>query len=238
MRRIIRTMIQATVNDAIVSEAQNADDAMRLLEEGQYHLVLFTKESSNVKWLEFAQKRLALPDPQKTNFVLLSSSNKQDYFDRIRDYGINEHLIIPCHTNVLGELITRICNPFLMRTAKRYSSPNSVAFIEQGGNTYEAEVINISGGGFLCELDSPIHFNWAAPVMVTLEFEIEGSQVNIKGLYSILSRLVIVETNSDYTPRRIRLACRFVNVNQESKAQMDQVFSFIEKQEESLGNRD
>ncbi len=234
MRKIIKTMIQATVNDAAISEAQDAEDAMQLVEEGQFHLVLFTKESSNTGWLEFAQKRLALPDPQKTNFVLLSSSSRQDYFKKIKAYGIQEHLQIPCSPNMLGELITRICNPFILRGARRYSSPNSVAVIEQGAGASEAEVINISGGGFLCELDSPEHFNWAAPFMVTLEFETESGPMNIKGLFSVLSRLIVVDSNADYTPRRVRLACRFINVPEEGRARLDQLFSQIERQEETL----
>jgi len=48
--------------------------------------------------------------------------------------------------------------------------------------------------------------------------------------------LMVVESNTDYSPRRIRLACRFINVPEESRKQLSQVFKVIEQQEDQLGH--
>ncbi|MFA6282507.1 MAG: PilZ domain-containing protein [Desulfurivibrionaceae bacterium] len=238
MRRIIRTMIQATVNDAVVSEAQDAEEARGLIEDAHYHLVIFSRESSGKKWLEFARKRLALPEAQRTNFVLFTSMRKQDYIEEIRRYGIEEYFTIPCAPNVLGELITRLCTPFSMRKARRYSVPDAIASLEQGGNSFPAEIVNFSEGGLLCELDASSQFNWCMPAMIGLELNLEDATLKVAGLYSVVRRLMVVESNTDYSPRRIRLACRFINVPEESKKQLLQVFEVIEKQEGLLGNED
>ena len=238
MRRIIRTMIQATVNDAIISEAHDAEEAQGLIEDAHYHLVIFSKESSGKKWLEFARKRLALPDGQRTNFILFTSSKKQDYFEEIKRYGIQEHIIIPCSPDALGELITRICTHFAMRTTRRYSVHDASASLEQGGNSFPAEVINFSEGGLLCELDAPAQLNWFMPAMLSMEFNIEGATLKVAGLYSVARRLMVVGANTDYSPSRIRLAYRFINVPEESKKQLTQVFGMIEKQEGLLGHED
>lgn len=238
MRRIIRTMIQATVNDAVVSEAQDAEEAQGLIEDAHYHLVIFSRESSDKKWLEFAQKRLALPEAQKTNFILFTSSKKQDYFEEIKRYGIREHIIIPCAPDALGELITRTCTHFAMRETRRYSIHDASASLEQGSNSFPAEVINFSEGGALCELDAPAQLNWFMPAMINMEFNLDGATLKVAGLYSVARRLMVVEANTDYSPRRIRLAYRFISVPEESKKQLAQVFGVIEKQEGQLGYED
>lgn len=236
MRRIIGTMIRATVNDAVVSEAHNAEEAQGLIEDAHYHLVIFSRESSNKNWLEFAQKRLALPEPQRTNFILFTSSKKQDYFEEIKRYGIQEHIIIPCGPNALGELIARTCTHFAMRASRRYSIHDTRASLAQGGNNFPAEVINFSEGGLLCELDAPAQLNWFMPAMISMECNLDGDTLKVAGLYSLTRRLIVIESNPDYSPKRIRLACTFINVPEESKKQLAKVFKVVEKQEGLIGS--
>lgn len=236
MRRIIRTMIQATVNDAVVSEARNAEEAQGLIGDARYHLVIFSRESSNKSWLEFAQKRLALPEAQRTSFILFTSSKKQDYFEEIKRYGIQEHIIIPCGPTALGELIIKTCTHFAMRSSRRYSIHDTSASLSQGSNSFTAEVINFSEGGALCELDAPAQLNWFMPLMISVEFNLDGAKLKVSGLYSLARRLSVIESNPDYSPKRIRLACTFVNVPEESKNQLVEVFALIEKQEGLIGH--
>jgi hypothetical protein len=229
-------MIQATVNDAVVSEAHNDEEAQGLIEDAHYHLVIFSRESSNKKWLEFAQKRLALPEAKRTNFILFTSSKKQDYLEEIKRYGIKEHIIIPCGPNVLGELIARTCTHFAMRASRRYSIHDAKASLAQGSLSFPAEVINFSEGGALCELDAPAQFNWFMPLMISLEFNLDGAKLKVAGLYSSARRLSVIESNPDYSPKRIRLACTFITVPEESRNQLVEVFKVIEKQEGLIGH--
>jgi len=110
--------------------------------------------------------------------------------------------------------------------------------LEQGSDSYPAEIINFSEGGILCELEAQGGFNWFLPAMISLEILLEGATLKVAGLYSVAKRLMVVEANPDYSPRRIRLACRFISVQEESKKQLLQVFSVIEKQEGLFGHED
>ena len=89
----------------------------------------------------------------------------------------------------------------------------------------------------LCELDAPAQLNWFMPTMISMEFNLDGGILKVAGLYSVARRLMVVEANPDYSPRRIRVACRFINVPEESKKQLAQVFRVIEKQEGSARAR-
>lgn len=83
----------------------------------------------------------------------------------------------------------------------------------------------------LCELDAPAQLHWFLPTMISMEFSLDGTTLKVAGLYSVVRRLIVLESNSDYSPRRIRMACRFISVSEESKKQLAQVFKMIEHQE-------
>lgn len=234
MRRIIKTMIRATVTDAVVSEASDSQEAMGLFATCHFHVALFSKESVEQEWLEFAKEMSSGKGGQRSDFVLFTSNNDEGYIEEIKQYHIVESVIIPCSANELGELITRICNPFVMRTTRRYSAPNTVVHISQGSTNLSAEVINFSLGGMLCEFDMPEGYNWAAPAISNLEFDLEGFQLTSPGLCSVLSSLMVVDSNPDCSPKRIRFACRFVDISEEAKANLSLIFAKIEAQEEAL----
>ncbi|HCC54184.1 MAG TPA: hypothetical protein DEQ20_04550 [Desulfobulbaceae bacterium] len=231
MRRIIRTMIQATISDAVVSEVKDSKAAQGLIEGAHYHLVIFSKESSGKKWLEFAQQRLALPEKQRTNFAMFSSTQKQPYCAELIDYGIEEYFTIPCAANDIGQIITRLCPYDTMRHTKRYSVPDTIVNLAQGSNIFLGEVINFSEGGMLFEIDAYSQIQWFLPVMASLEMKLDGATLKVSGLYTVARHLMVVEMNPDYSPKRIRLACRFISVPEESKNQLAQVFTVIEKKE-------
>lgn len=231
MRRIIKTMIQITISDAVVSEVKDSKEAQGLIEEEHCHLVLFSKESSGKKWLEFAQQRLALPEKQRTKFVMFSSTQKQPYCNEIIDYGIEEYFTIPCAANDIGKIITRLCPYDTMRHDKRYSVPDAIVHLAQGSNIFSGEVINFSEGGMLCEIDAHPQTQWFMPLMASLELKLDGAMLKVDGLYSVARHLMVVEANPDYSPRRIRLACRFISVPEASKQQLAEIFTLIEKKE-------
>lgn len=232
MRRIIRTMILATVNDAQVDEVSDSQSAMSLLQRNKYHVALFTPESADQAWFDFLQKNNQQGDvKQKTTYVVFTSSKKQDYLNEVKRYGVEELLQIPCTPQVVGELITRICSPFAMRATRRYNYPNTSARIEQFGRSFQAEVVNFSEGGMLCDLTVPEGYDWSSTSVLNLGFSINDRMYEVSGVLSALSRLEVVESHSDYTPKRVRLAFRFVSVPQDSTETLTEVIGLVEKME-------
>lgn len=228
MRRIMKTMVLATINDAIVSEAHDAREAREMVEGGRYHLVLFSKESSSKKWLEFANKRIFLPDGKKTAFVLFTSSAREDFFVELRGYGIMEHLVVPCAAEQVGEVVSRACSNYAMRESRRYSVLNAYATLEQGSSSFPAELVNFSLGGASCELDFTPQLNWAMPLIVNMKLAIDGVDFCVSGLYAFPRKLMVVTSNADYTPKRIRVALRFILVPETSRKDLSKL---IEKAE-------
>ena len=235
MRRIITTLIQSTVDDAIVLEANNVQDAISLFDKSHYHIALFSKESSTQEWLEFAKRQSGKSERQRTKFVLFSSNKNEDYVAEVESYGVMEHLLIPCSAKQMERLIARICSPFFMRRNRRYSHQNAKVEIFQKNINMKAKLLNFSSGGMLCELDVTQPFDWAVPFMATIAFEADGVMLEAVNLYSTLSRLMMVDANPDYSPKRIRLACRFVVVPDETKNVLLKMFDHIEADEASLG---
>ena len=235
MRRIITTLIQSTIDDAIVSEANNVRDAMALFNQGSFHIALFSKESSTQEWLDFAKNQSAKSELNRTRFVIFSSNQNEDFISAVQAYGVMDHLLIPCSSRQMEQLVTRICSPFFMRTDRRYSHQNAKALIMQKNKNLSAQLLNFSSGGMLCELEVAQDFDWTIPFMTTVNFAGGDVVLEAANLYSIMSRLMVVENNPDFSPRRIRLACRFVIVPDETKGVLDKMFGYIEAEEGRLG---
>ena len=135
MRRIIKTMILAGVNDADVAESQDVAEAMDRLEGRNFHVVLFSRESSTREWLEFMRKRSAETGPERTTaFVLFTSSRQKKVVEEFKAYGVKEHVVIPCSPHDLGGLINRVCSVFTCVPAEAKKVLDRVfAFIEKTG---------------------------------------------------------------------------------------------------------
>lgn len=235
MRKIIRTMILANINDAEVNEAYDVTETIEKLAEEEHHIVLFSRESSTDEWLDYIKKTTGDSSGKyPTKFVLFTSTKQQDFIDKVREFGVVDHQVIPCSAQAFAETIDRVFNPYDLRSTKRYNLPDTVAFLEQGSERLQAEVINFSMGGLLCELDFTPQYNWAAPVMIAVNFPMEDEKLSAGGLYSFMIRLVVVESNPDFSPSRIRVAFRFSMVPAETKEVFEKVFDYIETQEKQL----
>lgn len=235
MRRIIKTMILAEVNDAEVAESQDVVEAMDRLQGRNFHVVLFSRESSSGEWLDFVRQCNAKPALEKPAFVLFTSSKQKKVAEEFKAYGVREHIEVPCSPKALGELINRVCSVFDLRSGRRYSLPGATAILEQGPNSTTAELVNFSDGGMLCELTRVGCYSWNAPAMVTINLPLNGQQLVATGLFSVTTRLSISESYADHTPKRFRIAFRFLTVPGETKKVLDKAFAYIEKQEGMVG---
>ncbi len=232
MRRIIRTMILAEVNDAVVTESHDVVEAMGRLQARNFHVVLFSRESSTPEWLEFVRQRGTVgADQERTAFILFTSSKQKKLAEEFRTHGVKEQVTVPCSPHQLGETINRVCSIFTLRSGRRYSLPGAVAILEQGAGSTIAELINFSDGGMLCELREVGAYLWSAPAMVTLNLPLDSEEFVATGLFSVTTRLTVSESHPDHTPKRVRIAFRFLTVPAATKKTLDKVFAFIEKEE-------
>ncbi|MDH5299515.1 MAG: hypothetical protein OEV91_10895, partial [Desulfobulbaceae bacterium] len=170
IRRILRTMILANINDAEVAEAPDTAKAMHRLAEGNTHLVLFSWESADDQWFDFIKKSRTASGSQRLNFILFTSRPDDRHLARVKEAGVAAQLFIPCTPAILTETVNRACNPTLLRESRRYNIPEAEATLNQGAISLDARVINISQGGMLCELPIPEHIDWSVPLLATVSF--------------------------------------------------------------------
>ncbi len=239
IRRILRTMILANINDAEISEAENSSSATDFLATDPQHIVLFSWESSSEQWLRFVKQTKADPDNHRLNFILFTSSPDDERFDKARQSGVAHRLITPCSPETLTDLINRACNPALLRHTRRYNVPDSVANLAQGVACLDATIINISMGGMLCEIPLTEELDWTVPLLASVTFPAadNGQPVAVANLFSVISSFFVQKRNSDFTPKTIRISMRFLNLPPDAEAKLSSVFSQAEKQEKGLGDQ-
>jgi len=232
MRRIIAAMVQANVNDAVISQASDYDEAARLVKEHGCHVLIATWESSDVRALEFFQagQGKSPAQPGIPMVVLVA----QDQADKLKKVAGVEQVLMPCTAEALADAINRACNPVKLRQSKRYSLPDTTAILEQGPEQVTAAVVNISSGGLLCELDYPGNFNFAMSVMVSVIFNLQGEELTAPGLFSAFTGMKVVARNPDHSPQRIPLAFYFINVPKVAAGILARVFVHAEQQEKGL----
>jgi CheY-like chemotaxis protein len=234
MRRIIGGMILAGFGDAEISEARNAYDAWEQLRNQDFSLMLFSWEPSGNAWLNFFMRLGQRPAERRLGSIILTSGVDQPHVREALQSGVSGQLAIPCTQIELTDAINRVCNPVTLRHTSRYSLPDTTALLLQEGRTYKAAVVNVSKGGLLCELEYIEDYEWAAPVTITVTFRMGDKQFAVKGLFSILSRLMVVESNADHSPKKVKMAYRFTKIPPAAQDVFDDVFGVAEKQEKLL----
>ena len=239
MRKIIRTMVEANINDATVREAQNDTQALESIRTNDCHLVLYLLEDNLVEEpLAVFTRAREIGGQRRTPFLfLIDGKNSED----LQKVGVAEGadcLAIPCSADALAVAVDRACPLFSMRRFARFSVPQTMARLEQRRLRFEGRVINFSKGGVLCEIDLLDDYVWSQPVMATLDFQIEGKSIQVSDLYGFPVRLQVIESNPDYTPKCMRVAFSFIHPPPASLQAMQKVIDLILALESSLRAKD
>lgn len=232
MRRILAAMVLGNVNDAVLSQASDYEEAAKVVKEQGCHVLISTWESSDAKALAFFQTiQGKTADRQGIPVVALVAKEQAGKLEKAA--GV-EQLLMPCSAEALAAAINRACNPVRLRQSKRYSLPETTAILEQGDAQATATVINISSGGLLCELDYPGHLNCAMPVMVSVVFNLQGEELKAPEILSAFTGMKVIGRNPDHSPKRIRLAFYFITVPRAAATALARVFVHAEQQEAGL----
>ena len=229
MRRIIRGMILANVNDAEVIEAEDAWAAKDMVTQEKFHIILYSWEISDKNGLNLLMKQDKHPP-----IVILTSKNQEKHI-KTNLKNDTEYIIVPCSSEELAIKIKRLCNLKALRSNKRYSPLDSSVILQQRNEQLPGSLINISSGGLLCEFDFSEPFNWSQPVNIQIRINLDNETINISDLYSRMVRLRVCKTHPDFTPKKIRAAFVFITMpNEENKKLLEKVFLWAENREQML----
>ena len=229
MRKILHTRILANINDAVISEVLSNDEVIAHIEKNPCNLVLSSWDVTDPKGLDLV-KNMRQHEKGKSIPCIILIGDEAKYENQLMAAGIKEFLKMPCSPQLLTETINRVCNPVSLRASRRFSPPDTLVYIEQRTAIANGKVLNISAGGLLCDLDYDQAFNFLEPVMMSVVVLLEGKDERVEGLFAVMSNLKVIERNSDFTTKQLRLGVAFVNT---PKATLQTLESLLEKADQS-----
>jgi CheY-like chemotaxis protein len=232
MRRIIRTAIQCNLSDVVVLETNDGQEAVAQIKKEKCDLILSSWELPVLDGVELFWKIREIPKRQNIPFVLLTSKQEDEKHTLIKDSGIKYCLRTPFKPQVLVEIINRFCNPISLRTSIRYSIPGTDVEIVQSRKQYLANLVNISKGGVLCEMDLAEAYKIHLPVVIAITFPPDFENLVVRGMHATLVQLNVLTHGVDHTPEKVRIAYKFIQVPADAKQTMQKVFNLAAEQEE------
>jgi CheY-like chemotaxis protein len=232
MRTIIRTTIQSNLSDVVVLETNDGQEAVAQIKKEKCDLILSSWELPVLDGVELFWKIREIPERKNIPFVLLTSKEEDEQHPLIKESGIKYCLPTPFKSQVLVEIINRLCNPISLRASTRYSIPRTEVEIAQSREQYLANMVNISEGGVLCEMDLAEAYNIHLPVVITITFPPDFENLVVRGLHATLVQLNVLSHSVDHTPDKVRIAYKFIQVPSDAQHAMQKVFSLAAEQEE------
>jgi DNA-binding NarL/FixJ family response regulator len=230
MRKIFHSKILANIDDAVISDVSGNGDVFHHIEQNPCHLVLCSWDVTDPEGFNLVHELKRHAKGKSIPCIMLLLGDDDKYEEQVVAAGIKDYLKMPCPPKLLSDTINRVCNPVNLRASKRYSLADTIALLEQRTADTKGEVLNVSTGGLLCDLDYDENFNFAEPMMMSVVIRTEGAEETVEGLYSIMTNLKVLARNADYTPRKIRIGVTFVNTPKETKSRLE---ALLEKTEQS-----
>jgi DNA-binding NarL/FixJ family response regulator len=211
MRRVLQARILSTIDDAVISEASSIAQAAHVMDTSTVHLILYSWDIQDEMGLQFCKESAAGRNGGVVPFLFLINDKKEHVAMAYELVG-NAYLVMPCSAEELARAIDRVCSPVRLRQAKRYSIGDTRAVIEQRQVQVEAQVMNLSAGGSLCEFDLDPHLNCAFPMIMSIQFGGDEGQETVKELSVVATNMLVITRQNDQTPKRIRMGFKFVHL--------------------------
>lgn len=223
MRNIVRGMIHSNLGDVVVSEAKTGTEALSVLQKERFDFVLSSWEVPELDGLGLFARLQQLPSLKALPFVLMSSKTATEKIQRVRDAGIRNHLMSPFAPAALVEMVNTACDPIKMRASMRYAIFDAEAMLEQGPNQFRSVLVNLSAGGFLCDIDYEEAFDAFAVCRAQLKFPADYKNLAVADVISTMVSVNVLQYGIDQRPTEIRLGFKFVSVPPGAKGALDQV---------------
>lgn len=234
IRNMLKTYILSELNDVLVTEATSALEALQKLQEKKFEVVICSKQTLAMEGTSLLKKMCTSATNQETPFIVVTSTGTEENMKELAGQGIQHCLISPFTPKDLRVKIDAACNPREWRTFDRFNIPGAKALIQLDQHTVEAEVINISIDGVLCDLTYRKEYTgFLKGMRLTIQFPSEYNHIQIKDIWCKLLRLNVlvwgVERFPIYIPEVVRAVWQFVELSDLNKKALAQVFDKFKK---------
>lgn len=228
MRTIIRSTILSHLGDVVVLEATTGMEAYALLEKERCDLVLSSWEVPELDGVELFWKLKQQPELKSIPFVLMSSKSDEAKLLQLKDAGIKSYITTPFEPETLVKIINTNCNPIQMRASTRYAIPGGAVTLQQGKMQFPADLVNISGGGFLCDMAFDKGLDPFSPNVSRVDFPADYGNLSAGGMLSVLVNMTVLAFAADHTPQEIRLAFKFISVPANARQALEAAFQIAQ----------
>lgn len=228
MRRVLQARILSTIDDAVISEANGIAQATQVLDASTVHLILYSWDIQDELGLQFCKERAAGTHGSAIPFLFLIN-DKAEHVTMAGELVGNSYLVMPCTAEELASAIDRVCSPVRLRQAKRYSISDTLAVIEQRQVRVEAQVMNLSAGGSLCEFELDPELNCAYPMTMSIQFSGDEGQESVGELMVVTTNMIVITRQPDQTPKRIRMGFKFIHLPDFARDIFDRAFAQAEE---------
>lgn len=222
IRKVVKRYMLSEMNDVNPVEVENADLGVERICENEVDLVICGCEMSKLDGVSFHEKMRAESANRETPFLLITSNNKDEHLQELCQRGIENFLIIPFTAGELAEKVNDLCNPRGLRRHERVSVPGTRVVMHMGEIEIEAEVVNFSAGGFLCDLDNTDHLQALMTnpeVTLHIPEECGGGTISAETQFIHLSMLT---WKSAKEPGKLRVAWRLKGLTEDAETMLKQ----------------
>jgi CheY-like chemotaxis protein len=223
-RTIIRRALNAEVPDVDLHTASSAQEAIELLEKEFFDMVISANEMAHMNGTGIYEKMMASGRHKSTGFLLLTSKLDEQNKKIFAEKSITNVLKMPFMAGQLAHQVENLSKPSEWRQHKRYEMPEALVRINLGKKVIQANIVNLSLGGLLCDLKAQAgsipEYSKVYPLNITIPDFFEAYSVNVK---AYLLRQAALHWLEPPIVDVIQSAWRFAEVSDSDQEVLDEI---------------
>ncbi len=228
VRRLLKTYIVSELDDAVIFEVETAAEALEKLQDKKFEVILCGKVANEIGQTFLHKKMEEISLNKETPVIILTSTCTVENIDEFVKEGIKHYMVIPFTHFDLRVKINEVCDPRNWRVHDRVSIPDTKATIHLKDCDVEADVINLSETGLLCDIASTTRFNDLVDSShITVKFPAKHKGAEIKILWCKLFRVIVLDWDEEYfpkcAPQHMRVVWQIVKMSDEDKTKLAEV---------------
>jgi hypothetical protein len=222
VRSILRRRALADAPEFFIDEAETEERALAALAECAFDLVLCDETLVGQPGHTWKEQLLEIGCSRTVGFVyLVSEATTETRRKELAALGACAFIDASSSGTDIAFAIASVFDPRHRREHRRVSLPGSRATIRLGSGEFQADIVNFSEAGMLCEFQTPVEFAAILqPADVRIEFPEPIGPCAINGIRARMLRIYVVSRRADQWPERLRCAWQFFNVPQSSFQQL------------------
>ncbi len=235
VRKLLMNYIQSELNDVVVNVVESAAKGIKKLKDDIFSVVICGNQTNSMGNTTVFKEMRSLEAGRDTPFIIITSTGSKENIKDFKDQGIEHYLVSPFTPIELRSLIKEACDPRTFRKHARISVPGAKAVVHMRDYDVEANVINISESGILCDVTCVKQYNdLLNSAHMTIEFPAQYDNAKIKILWCMVFRVLVLTWDKEYfpqcAPKNLRVAWQIIEISNDGKKLLNKIFETVENE--------